>query len=258
MKIQYSGGTGTSSCLVHKMMNYQIEKKTKTIKQTNRLISDLLQSYFFFNYYFWLNLACFVLPFLGRGGGVGEGRSGWVWWKGDQLALLYSVFICSSFTSFWVIPYKSAFLWTLYCIIYYCVSLQSPSTHLLFIIRKASPEGYLFQASGVTRGRKITSWRMWKERKIFQYFEGTFIKMLRRNTPYGNIIYTLIQLKVTRKWPEDLFSYRFILTKRIYEKGTTFKWIGGRCTKGVPFVKNSIYKGKGLNLGAKPPRTKLY
>ena len=27
----------------------------------------------------------------------------------------------------------------------------------LFIVRKASPEGYLFEASGVTKGRKITS-----------------------------------------------------------------------------------------------------
>ena len=32
--------------------------------------------------------------------------------------------------------------------------------------------------------------------------------MLRRNTPYGNIIYMLIQLKVTRKWPEDFLSYQ--------------------------------------------------
>ena len=32
----------------------------------------------------------------------------------------------------------------------------------------------------------------------------------------------------------------------------------GRYTKGVPFVKNSIFKGKGLDLGAKPLRTKLY
>ena len=42
--------------------------------------------------------------------------------------------------------------------------------------------------------------------------------MLRRNTPYGNIIYMLIQLKVTRKWPEDLLSYRFILTKQDIQK----------------------------------------
>ena len=56
----------------------------------------------------------------------------------------------------------------LYCIIYFCVSLQSPSMSegpliscsrfhdALFIVRKASPEGYLFQASGVTKGTKIT------------------------------------------------------------------------------------------------------
>ena len=31
--------------------------------------------------------------------------------------------------------------------------------------------------------------------------------MPRRNTPYGNIIYILIQLKVSRKWQEDLLSY---------------------------------------------------
>ena len=67
----------------------------------------------------------------------------------------------------------------LYSIIYFCVSLQSPSMSegpliscswfhdALFIVRKASSEGYLFQASGVTKGRKITRWSMWKERKIF-------------------------------------------------------------------------------------------
>ena len=32
----------------------------------------------------------------------------------------------------------------------------------------------------------------------------------------------------------------------------------GRYTKGVPFAKNSIYKGKGLDLGAKPLWAKLY
>ena len=67
----------------------------------------------------------------------------------------------------------------LYSIIYFCVSLQSPSMSegpliscswfhdAIFIVRKASSEGYLFQASGVTKGRKITRWSMWKERKIF-------------------------------------------------------------------------------------------
>ena len=58
-----------------------------------------------------------------------------------------------------------------------------------------------------------------------KYFKEPFIKMLQRNTPYGNIIYMLIQLKVqARELPEDLLSYRFILTKQIYEKGTTFQW----------------------------------
>ena len=51
-----------------------------------------------------------------------------------------------------------------------------------------------------------------------------FIKMLRRNTPYGNIIYMKTRLKVTRKWPEDLLSYRFILMKQICETGTIFQW----------------------------------
>ena len=58
-------------------------------------------------------------------------------------------------------------------------------------------------------------------------YRGTctpFIKMLRRNSPYGNIIYMKIQLKVTRKWPEDLLSYRFILMKQICETGTIFQW----------------------------------
>ena len=81
--------------------------------------------------------------------------------------------------------------------------------------------------------------------------------MFRRNTPYGNINYMLIQLKVTRKWPEDLLSYRFILTKQIYEKGTTLQW-KIPYTKGVPFVKNSLHKGKGLDLEVKPLRKKLY
>ena len=39
------------------------------------------------------------------------------------------------------------------------------------------------------------------------------------------------------------------------EKGTTFQWkIHERDT----FVKNSIFKGKALDLGAKPLRAKLY
>ena len=75
--------------------------------------------------------------------------------------------------------------------------------------------------------------------------------MLRRNTPYGNIIYMLIQLKVTRtSFLADLFS-RSIYMKRV-------QIFNGRYTKGVSFVKHSIFKGKGLYLGAKTLRTKLY
>ena len=120
----------------------------------------------------------------------------------------------------------------------------------VFIVLKASPEGYLFQASGITKGRKISSWSMWRRGKS-KYFKGPFIKMLRRKTPYGNIIYMLIQLKVTRtSFLADLFS-RSIYMERV-------QLFNGRYTKGVHFVKNSIYKGKGLDLGAKPLRTKLY
>ena len=54
---------------------------------------------------------------------------------------------------------------------------------------------------------------------------------------------------------EDLLSYRFILTKHRYEKGTTFqRKIHERGT----LCQNSISKGKGLDLKAKPLRTKLY
>ena len=54
---------------------------------------------------------------------------------------------------------------------------------------------------------------------------------------------------------EDLLSYRFILTKHRYEKGTTFqRKIHERGT----LCQNSISKGKGLDLEAKPLRTKLY
>ena len=151
-------------------MNYQIDKKQK---QTNRLISHLLQSYFVFNYFFKLNLACFVLSFVFL--------AEWCcvvnrWPIGITLFSLYLHFI------HFILSYPIqvlAFLWTLYCIIYFCVSHQSPSISegpliscswlhdALFVVRKALPEGYLFQASGVTKGRKITSWNMWKERKIF-------------------------------------------------------------------------------------------
>ena len=53
-----------------------------------------------------------------------------------------------------------------------------------------------------------------------------------------------------RSFLTDLFS-RSIHMKRV-------QLFNGRYTKGVPFVKNSIYKGKGLDLGAKPLRTMFY
>ena len=72
--------------------------------------------------------------------------------------------------------------------------------------------------------------------------------MLRRNTPYGNIIYMLRLLENDRKtsFLTDLFS------RSRYMKGVQWKKYNGRYTKGVPFVKNSLYKGKGLDLEVKP------
>ena len=91
-----------------------------------------------------------------------------MWWTGDQLALLYSVFIYSLFTSFLVTPYESFFglfiVSSIFASVFNhrpCPKVHSSPVHDFmmhsFIVRKASPEGYLFQASGVTKGRKITS-----------------------------------------------------------------------------------------------------
>ena len=92
MKIQHSGGTGTSGCLVHNVMNYQIDKKTKkTNKPAYQLpttVLFLVQSLLLFKF----SVFCVVGLFWG-GGVIGFGED-------DQLALLYSVFIYSSFTSF--------------------------------------------------------------------------------------------------------------------------------------------------------------
>ena len=75
MKIQHSGGTGTSSCLVHKVMNsmnYQIDKKQK---QTNKpayqlptTVLFLLQSLLLVTF----SLFCVVVFFLGGVIGCGE------------------------------------------------------------------------------------------------------------------------------------------------------------------------------------------
>ena len=123
--------------------------------------------------------------------------------------------------------------------------------------------------------------------------------MLRRNAPYGNIIYMLRLLendrktsflmacsrlsdsgedakeKGTRKVPFYFrvcaFSIQRTRLSRSLQQATFLtdlfsrsrymkrvQLFNGRYTKGVPFVKNSIFKGKGLDLGAKPLRTKLY
>ena len=89
-------------------------------------------------------------------------------------------------------------------------------------------------------------------KSFIKYFKEPIIKMLRRNTPYGNIIYMLRLLENDRKtsFLTDLFS-RSRYMKRV-------QLFNGRYTKGVPFVKNSIYKGNGLDLGAKHLRAKLY
>ena len=107
------------------------------------------------------------------------------------------------------------------------------STNLLFIISwctfhkrgRLRPKGTSFKHHVLQRVEKTQVEVCERRGKSFiKYFKGPFIKMLRRNTPYGKIIYMLIQLKVTRKWAEDLLSYRFILTKQIYEKGKTLQW----------------------------------
>ena len=76
--------------------------------------------------------------------------------------------------------------------------------------------------------------------------------MLWRNTPYDSIIYMLRLLENDRKtsFLSDLFS-RSRYMKRVQP-------FNGRYTKGISFIKNSIFKGKALDLGAKPLRTKLY
>ena len=89
-------------------------------------------------------------------------------------------------------------------------------------------------------------------KSFIKCFKGPIIKMFRRNTPYGSIIYMLRLLENDRKtsFLSDLFS-RSRYMKRVQP-------FNGRYTKGIPFVKNSIFKGKALDFGATPLRTKLY
>ena len=90
------------------------------------------------------------------------------------------------------------------------------STHLLFMISWCafhSPEGF---ARRVGKSQVEVCERRGKS--FIKYFKEPIIKMLRRNTPYGNIIYMLRLLENDRK------TSFLILTKQIYEKGTTFQW----------------------------------
>ena len=102
-----------------------------------------------------------------------------------------------------------------------------------------SPEGF---ARGVCERR---------QKSFIKYSKGPFIKMLRRNTPYGNIIYMLRLLENDRKtsFLTDLFS-RSRYMKRV-------QLFNGRYTKGVSFVKNSIFKGTGPRGEASPNKALL-
>ena len=91
-----------------------------------------------------------------------------------------------------------------------------------------------------------------RAKSFIKYFKGPMIKMLRRNTPYGHIIYMLRLLENdwNTSFLSDLFSWSRYM-KRV-------QLFNGRYTKRVTFVKNSIFMGKALDLEAKPLRTKLY
>ena len=71
MKIQHLGGTGTSICLVHKMMNYQTAKNQKRKKpayQRPITVLFLLQLLFLVKF----SLFCVVVFFFGGVIGCGE------------------------------------------------------------------------------------------------------------------------------------------------------------------------------------------
>ena len=161
MKIQHSGGTGTSSFLVHKTMNYQIAKKTKANIQTNKpayqlptTVLFLLQLLLLFKF----SMLCVVGFFCGVMG------------CGEQVAItLFSLHLL--FIHF-ILCYPVevlAFLWTLYCIIYYCVSLQSPSMSEGPLI-----SCYFIMRNGFTRRVPLSSIRSnkgWENHKL-KYVKG--------------------------------------------------------------------------------------
>ena len=78
-------------------------------------------------------------------------------------------------------------------------------------------------------------------KSFIKYFKEAIIKMLPRDTPYGNIIYMLRLLENDRK---TSFLTALFSRSRYMRRVQLFN---GRYTKGVPFVKNSIFKGKGLS-----------
>ena len=147
-------------------------KKAKPIyKHTNKPAYQRATTVLFFLQLFLLvNLACFVLNFFFR-------WSDAVWWTADQLALLYSVFICSSFTSFGVTAYKSQRFFGLFIVLSiiasvfnHCSCLRVHSSLVISWCTFHNPEGFAWrEAAGLLiygELRKITSWSMWKERKI--------------------------------------------------------------------------------------------
>ena len=80
-----------------------------------------------------------------------------------------------------------------------------------FIVRKASPEGYpLSSIRCIKRVARKSQLEVCERRgkSFIKYFKGPIIKMLRRNTPYGNIIYMLRLLENDGKtsFLSDLFS----------------------------------------------------
>ena len=86
LKIQHSGGTGTSSCLVHLMMNYQIDKNQK---QTNKPAYQRPTTVLFLLQLLLLvKFACFVLSFFFGGVmGCGEQVTNWHYFIQSSFAL---------------------------------------------------------------------------------------------------------------------------------------------------------------------------
>ena len=131
MKIQHSRGTGTRSCLVHKMMNYQIGKKQK---QTNKpayqrftTVLFLLQLLLLVKFI----LPCVVVFFFGGVMGCGEQVTTWHYFIQSSFAL-HSLHFELSRISLSV---------SLDSLLYYLFLRQSSitvhvrrSTHLLFMI----------------------------------------------------------------------------------------------------------------------------